>query len=530
MNIFNFNEKNNKYEHLIINGDNLKSIPALYSKYKNTIDLIYIDVPYNDTNDKYYNDNKSSILWLEDMRNILLTLKDMLKKSGTILIHINNAEKYNLQKLCCDIFGLNNFIDEFIVASHPAGRKGNTVDKIYDSILAFSKNSSDHNVYKIKSSVEKIIYDTFKISKNNDYRLIDRPAMWFPIFYNSKDIENKKFTYNVKTISREEMDNYLKIYDKNPINEEKAVSYIINDVIPKYISQYYNYIIPQKNNKNGRWAWGFDTFVENTKNIDDCFICIKNINGKLTVKHLSKNKIDSVKNNKISKIYDNNGFVNFFGTIEKILPNILQKSLIDGKSYSNSDANKLLRNRVNSKICDIATPKNRLLLRDLILYFCPNNGIVLDVFGGSMSTLEGVLMANNQDNGNRKFIGVTDNQGNSFIDLTKPNVIEIIKEYKLLPTDILFGEICEFDDDILDWTAFEKLTNREFFEPFYEMEYIDEDKKTIIYKKNNEIIHVSKKFGYDDNSDNLINNHLSIYIEDYIKMYKKINSIKKQIQ
>lgn len=109
----------NKPVNLLIEGDNYHALSVLNYTHKSKIDVIYIDPPYNTGkgrefkfNDKWIDmeDTYRHSKWLSFMHDRLRISKNLLKKSGLILISINDNEVAQLKLLCDDIFGEKNFV------------------------------------------------------------------------------------------------------------------------------------------------------------------------------------------------------------------------------------------------------------------------------------------------------------------------------------------------------------------------------------------------------------------------------------
>ncbi|MEJ8621365.1 site-specific DNA-methyltransferase [Helicobacter pylori] len=137
----------------IIIGDNLDCLKLLKSAYSEKIKMIYIDPPYNTTNENFiYPDNfrqdyqkilrevglmeidengkeieseslkffkniqgsRSHSGWLSFMLPRLKLARDLLKEDGVIFISIDDNECANLKILCDEIFGEDNFVNTII--------------------------------------------------------------------------------------------------------------------------------------------------------------------------------------------------------------------------------------------------------------------------------------------------------------------------------------------------------------------------------------------------------------------------------
>lgn len=96
-------------ENLILKGNNLLGLHSLLKKYREEVDMIYIDPPYNTGNDDFsYNDNFNQSTWLTFMKNRLEAAKDLLKEEGAIFISIDQNEIGYLTTLMDEIFGEEN--------------------------------------------------------------------------------------------------------------------------------------------------------------------------------------------------------------------------------------------------------------------------------------------------------------------------------------------------------------------------------------------------------------------------------------
>lgn len=106
----------------LIEGDNLASLKLLEKTHRGSIDLIYIDPPYNTgSKDFIYddvfvdsNDTFRHSKWLAFMEKRLLLAKKLLSINGCIFISIDDDEQATLKLLCDKIFGESNFVSNII--------------------------------------------------------------------------------------------------------------------------------------------------------------------------------------------------------------------------------------------------------------------------------------------------------------------------------------------------------------------------------------------------------------------------------
>lgn len=140
----NSKEENKNSENIYISGDNIDALKHLVKSYSNKIKCIYIDPPYNTGSDGFvYNDkfslsveklaevldisdeeanriynmtnskSNSHSAWLTFMYPRLYLARQLLKEDGVIFISIDDNEQSNLKLLCDNIFGEENFINQF---------------------------------------------------------------------------------------------------------------------------------------------------------------------------------------------------------------------------------------------------------------------------------------------------------------------------------------------------------------------------------------------------------------------------------
>lgn len=137
--------------HILIEGDNLEALTALSYTHEGKIDVIYIDPPYNTGNkDFIYNDSfvdsedgYRHSKWLSFMSKRLRIAKRLLSDKGVIFISIDDNEQAQLKLLCDEVFGMSNYISQFIWKKKQGG--GNDSKQIvveHEYIYSYSKNAS----------------------------------------------------------------------------------------------------------------------------------------------------------------------------------------------------------------------------------------------------------------------------------------------------------------------------------------------------------------------------------------------------
>ena len=103
---------------IFIGGDNYPVLKKILPAFRNRVDVIYIDPPYNTGNSFTYRDSRFDgadrhSKWLSFMDRRLRAARPFLRESGCIFISIGQDELYVLKILCDGIFGEDNFVNDF---------------------------------------------------------------------------------------------------------------------------------------------------------------------------------------------------------------------------------------------------------------------------------------------------------------------------------------------------------------------------------------------------------------------------------
>lgn len=396
----------------LIDGDNLHSLISLNFVMQDSIDLIYIDPPYNTGHEDFrYNDNYVDkedgfrhSKWLSFIKIRLELAKELLKEHGVIFISIDDNEVFNLKLLCDSIFGENNFLGCVTQNKGNAQNDAKNIQKNNDYLLVYCKKRLFVSLGgKIKEqtliSKEKRDEKEVFVDENNLYfykgsglvtgsapTLKERPNLGYTIYYNpvTKD-KVAVHDYDIEKALVSNDEEYVYTDDKDLINK----GYI--KIRP-----------PKKNNKLGRWTWSLENF---NKQKDKILITDNNV-------PIIKMFVER------EKCYKKNGVLIFdkIGRTENI------KSILD---FSSSQGTVALNN-ILGESNEFNNPKNVEMLKFIIEAINNKSAVVLDFFAGSGTTGQAVLELNKEDGGNRRFILCTNNENNICTDVTYPRLKTVI--------------------------------------------------------------------------------------------------------
>ena len=129
----------NKNIYLI--GDNIKLLKTLN---KESVDLIYFDPPYNTGRDFYnFNDKFNSYEeYCEFIKLRIIECYRVLKKTGSMIIHVEPRISPYFRIISDNIFGMNNFKNEIVWKTGGNSKNKKQLNRWHDTIIVYSKNKN----------------------------------------------------------------------------------------------------------------------------------------------------------------------------------------------------------------------------------------------------------------------------------------------------------------------------------------------------------------------------------------------------
>ena len=375
-------DENKNSENLYIIGDNLDALKHLLKSYSKKVKCIYIDPPYNTGSDGFvYPDNfkfdsatlsnkmgideeeaeriidmrgkSTHSAWLTFMYPRLVLARELLSDDGVIFISIDDNEHANLKLICDEIFGEENFVNNFTWLNNLTGRQisGIGAAKTNEPILVYSKSKESASTFNIDITfAKKYMPDAYKgfnftIEEDNygKYKKGDT-------LYNHNRKFNEETRRNlVYSIYYDEINNSF-----HPENPDLDKTNLIE-------------ILPHKNNdgihKFHAWRWSKEKVINEQYNL----IAEKKSNGEYEIYTKNRNYNQT--------------------TLKDIITNI---------SNGDNEISSLFETKV------FEYPKSTLLLSTLLGTM--DNSLILDFFSGSATTAHAVMKLNAEDGGNRKYI------------------------------------------------------------------------------------------------------------------------------
>lgn len=160
-------------ENLYIEGDNLEVLKLLQESYLGKVKMIYIDPPYNTGSDKFiYTDDfhiskeeyekeagyknedgeylfKENLdsnpqfhsVWCSMIYSRLMLARNLLSEDGVIFISIDDNEQDNLKKICDEVFGERNYVQEIMwIKKFSPQNDAKYFSLNHENILCYAKN------------------------------------------------------------------------------------------------------------------------------------------------------------------------------------------------------------------------------------------------------------------------------------------------------------------------------------------------------------------------------------------------------
>lgn len=378
--------------HILIEGDNLHALTALTFTHEGKIDLIYIDPPYNTGNKDFkYNDtfvdkedSYRHSKWLSFMNKRLRIAKQFLSDRGVIFISIDDNENAQLKLLCDEVFGQKNFISNIVWA---AGKKNDSkhISNSHEYIICYFKNIDFVKENKIVWRERKDGIDRIYKTANN---LVKKHSNNFEL----ATIDLKKW---FKELANNDP---AKAHSHYSIIDEKGVFFPDNISWPGGGGPKYDVLHPITNKPVAipSRGWVYSSIERMQEIIND---------GKV-----------------------------FFGKDEKSVPTL--KSYLKDREYQVPYSVLYQDGRASTKrlmemfgYSPFNNPKDENIITKLLQTASTPDSIILDFFAGSGTTLHATMALNEEDEGKRQCILVTNNENNICEEVTYERNKRVIQGY-----------------------------------------------------------------------------------------------------
>ena len=171
---------------ILIQSENYQALNLLIEKYKNELQSIYIDPPYNTGPSEilYKNDFKDSS-WLSLMKDRLILGSELLEKNHPLAIAIDDYNLVKLGELLDQLF--TNFSREAVVVNHhPQGSGGKNISRTHEYMFYLIPEEKDILRGDLKDG--NIEFRSFMLSGPGDNKLrTGRPNSFYALIVDAKN-------------------------------------------------------------------------------------------------------------------------------------------------------------------------------------------------------------------------------------------------------------------------------------------------------------------------------------------------------
>lgn len=407
--------------HILIEGDNLHALTALTFTHEGSIDVIYIDPPYNTGKENEFRYNDNWILkdhpfrhsnWINFISKRFKIAKRLLSETGVCIIHIdeNEFDALNLF-LETEVFSDDDFLGVIIWNKQNPKGDAKGVATMHEYVLVYAKNKSEftslpNSLLRPKPNAEKILSKAKKLfSKIGKTEVPEEIKEVIKPFNFSKDkLKDFEVTYDLELVNKE-FQSWISKQDFS--GGEKAYKFIDE------FGKVYRGVSMAWPNKEQAPDDYFIPLIHPVTN-KPCPIPSRGWRnpsvtmGKLLDKNLILFGVDESKQPERKYLLEENMFEN--------TPSIYNNGASDDDLFNDLKIN-------------FAYPKPTSAAKYFLSSIHPNPKTILDFFAGSGTTLHATMALNAEDGGNRQCILVTNNENNICEEVTYERNKKVIQGY-----------------------------------------------------------------------------------------------------
>jgi very-short-patch-repair endonuclease/16S rRNA G966 N2-methylase RsmD len=366
----------------LIKSENYQALNTILPKFREKVQTIYIDPPYNTgiSEIDYINRFKSSS-WLSMIENRITIGRKFLTNNGLLCMTIDHVELHNARCLINAIFGEDNVLGLVSIVNNPSGRstvKGFSVANEYAIFVGNSEHSmigmlprteEQKSQYKLEDEKGPYQWRNFmRAGGANDFRTA-RPKLFYPLV-----VDRNKKTIRIPNLEWDHQNSLWVMKDSLAPDEQV--------------------VYPTAGGVEYTWRLGIETLREKLSD--------------LRVRQPSKDR---------SVIIE----IKFRPDSDGVLP----KTIWDNKLYNATAYGTSLLREIMGKPQAFSFPKSVYAVSDCIrVCTSDKNARVLDFFAGSGTTAHAVINLNREDGGRRKYILVE--MADYFYKVLLPRVKKVV--------------------------------------------------------------------------------------------------------
>lgn len=187
--------ENDRFDNMLIHGDNLLALKALEAEYSGKVRCVYIDPPYNTGSAfEHYEDGLEHSKWLSLMQDRIKLLRGLLAPNGFMACHIDDSEGHYLKVMLDELFGRENYMATiYIQVRYPSKtlKQDMSFHKLIEQVHIYRKEKGyqPNQMVTMDSGFDKFCYyirefgeakklelggKKVEIFENSDYEIIKK--------------------------------------------------------------------------------------------------------------------------------------------------------------------------------------------------------------------------------------------------------------------------------------------------------------------------------------------------------------------
>jgi len=136
-------------DNLLIRGDalhgltSLLELPEFARVYAGNVRLCYIDPPFNTGQAfEHYDDALEHSVWLTMMRDRLVQIRRLLSESGSVWLHLDDAEVHRARCVLDEVFGATNYVATIIWRKTHSRENRTDISTIHENLLVYARDKT----------------------------------------------------------------------------------------------------------------------------------------------------------------------------------------------------------------------------------------------------------------------------------------------------------------------------------------------------------------------------------------------------
>ena len=439
--------------HVVINAENYHALEMLTYTHKNSLDCIYIDPPYNTGKDEWIysdryiepTDDYRHSKWLAFMERRLRIARDLLRPTGVIIVAIGNEQQHRLRMLIDQIFGETNFLSN---VTWNGGRKNDSrfVSNGEDYMLVYAKDKTAwiKEGVKVKDSPDVSSLETaddivergarWRAPKEGYEAVLEKGAeVWREARLTAVEQqfgsdsaefsrlgsagENTAFDAVYTSINQVlPADDQKQLFRRAELDGEQRMrafyrQFPSDDPVRKTFKRY-NYFLPDGTlcrDDNITWPGGGGPAYDVLHPVTGKAVPVPDRGWRFSTSERMQEEVEA---GRVIFRKDHTKPVSLKQPLEQTSGTVLLSAFDRQRTHGSRHLHWNNKGEVRGVFAEnrFPNPKDVTVLAQWIEVCTPRDGVVLDFFGGSGSTLEAVALVNQRSSSQRRAIVVTNNE------------------------------------------------------------------------------------------------------------------------